>query len=146
MSATTTITAGRVAAALERVIDPELGIDIVDLGLVYGVAIDDGFVHVDLGVTTPACPFARQLAEDAEAAVLAIPDVEAADVTLCREPPWSPGMLSDRARRRLGWQQTAWSASLCSAAPGSPGSGEPTSASASLAPPQVPPHPRTKVS
>jgi metal-sulfur cluster biosynthetic enzyme len=104
VTAAADLTAARVAAALERVIDPELGIDIVDLGLVYAVALEDGFVHVDLGVTTPACPFSRQLAEDAAAAVLSVPGVEAADVTLCFDPPWTPEMLSDRARQRLGWR------------------------------------------
>jgi metal-sulfur cluster biosynthetic enzyme len=104
VTAVTDLSAARVAAALERVIDPELGIDIVDLGLVYGVEVEDGSVHIDLGVTTPACPFSRQLAEDAAAAVLAVPGVETADVTLCFEPPWSPEMLSERARRRLGWR------------------------------------------
>ncbi len=104
MTAVTDLTAARVAAALERVIDPELGIDIVDLGLVYGVEVEGGRAHVELGVTTPACPFSRQLAEDAAAAVLAMPGVEAADVTLCFEPPWSPEMLSERGKRRLGWR------------------------------------------
>lgn len=104
MSPVVELTPARVAAALERVIDPELGIDIVDLGLVYGVEVEDGAVHIDLGVTTPACPFSRQLAEDAAAAVLAVPGVDTADVTLCFDPPWSAEMLSDRAKRRLGWR------------------------------------------
>lgn len=104
MNTAAALTAGRVAAALERVIDPELGIDIVDLGLVYAIEIVDDAVHVDLGVTTPACPFIRQLAEDAAAAVLAISGVERADVALCLDPPWSPQMLSARGRRRLGWR------------------------------------------
>lgn len=104
MSPVVDLGAARVAAALERVIDPELGIDIVDLGLVYGVEVEDGRVHVDLGVTTPACPFWRQLAEDAAAAVLAVPGVETADVTLRFDPPWSPEMLSERAKQRLGWR------------------------------------------
>ncbi len=102
MTVTTIVTPARVAAALERVIDPELGIDIVDLGLVYAVEVDDGWVRVDLGVTTPSCPFSRQLVEDAEAAVLSIPGVIDADVALCFEPPWSPDMLTDRGRLRLG--------------------------------------------
>jgi metal-sulfur cluster biosynthetic enzyme len=101
VTVTTIVTPARVAAALERVIDPELGIDLVDLGLVYAVEVDDGWVRVDLGVTTPSCPFSRQLVEDAEAAVLSMPGVTDADVALCFEPSWSPDMLSDRGRRRL---------------------------------------------
>lgn len=94
----------RIAAALERVIDPELGLNVVDLGLVYGIDVEDGLVDVELGVTTPSCPYARRLAEDAADAARTVPGVTEVDVTLELEPPWAPTMLSERARTMLGWR------------------------------------------
>jgi metal-sulfur cluster biosynthetic enzyme len=100
----TTVAPRRVALALERVIDPELGLNVVDLGLVYGIEVDDGFVMVDLGVTTPSCPYSHRLAEDTAAAALNLPGVDGVDVTLVFDPAWEPSMLSDRARQLLGWR------------------------------------------
>ncbi len=98
------VAASRIAAALERVIDPELGLDVVALGLVYGIEVDEEGVAIELGVTTPSCPYSRTLAEDAAAAALNVPGVASADVALSFEPSWTPDMLSDRARTLLGWR------------------------------------------
>lgn len=103
-STATPVAPRRVAIALERVIDPELGLNVVDLGLVYAIDVDDGFVMVDLGVTTPSCPYSHRLAEDTAASALNLPGVTGVDVTLVFEPAWDPSMLSDRARELLGWR------------------------------------------
>lgn len=102
MSATVTETA--VLDALRRVMDPELGMNVVDLGLVYGVTTAPGRVAVDLTMTSPACPLGSLIVADAEAAIAAAtPPGTAIRVSLVWEPPWSPERLSDKARRELGW-------------------------------------------
>ncbi|WP_029011241.1 metal-sulfur cluster assembly factor [Azospirillum halopraeferens] len=106
MNDTATLT-DAVRDALRGVIDPEMGIDVVDLGLVYGIAVDDDrAVSVRLTVTSPACPlgeFMRATAEDAIRA--AVPDATGVAVTLVLDPPWAPERISAAARRRLGWPE-----------------------------------------
>jgi metal-sulfur cluster biosynthetic enzyme len=97
------MTPEQVREALRLVIDPELGVNVVDLGLVYDVRIDDGSVRVSMTMTTPACPLGESLAEEAEAAIRQnVPGVTSASVDLVWEPPWRPSMMSDAARARLG--------------------------------------------
>jgi metal-sulfur cluster biosynthetic enzyme len=97
------MTPEQVREALRLVIDPELGVNVVDLGLVYDVSIDDGSVRVSMTMTTPACPLGESLAEEAEAAIRQnVPGVTSASVDLVWEPPWRPSMMSDAARARLG--------------------------------------------
>lgn len=97
------MTPDQVREALRLVIDPELGVNVVDLGLVYDVSIDDGSVRVSMTMTTPACPLGESLAEEAEAAIRQnVPGVTSASVDLVWEPPWRPSMMSDAARARLG--------------------------------------------
>ena len=97
------MTPDQVREALRLVIDPELGVNVVDLGLVYDVSIDDGSVRVSMTMTTPACPLGESLAEEAEAAIRQnVPGVTSASVDLVWEPPWRPSMMSDAGRARLG--------------------------------------------
>lgn len=93
----------RITAALREVIDPELGIDVVDLGLVYGVDIDGADVRVQLTMTTPACPLGDHIVNDAEARIEAVEGVASVSVELVWEPPWTPDLMSDAAREALGW-------------------------------------------
>ncbi len=99
-----TVVRSAVAAALEDVIDPEVGLNLVELGLIYGIGIVEGCVVVDLGVTTPSCPYSHRLADDAAAAVRGVPGVACVDVSLRLDPAWVPAMLSDRARLLMGWR------------------------------------------
>lgn len=88
---------------LTAVIDPELGLNIVDLGLVYDVTVDDDHVGVTMTVTTPACPlgsYLRRAVED-ELADLAGGRPVVVDITM--DPPWDPTMISERGRSMLGW-------------------------------------------
>lgn len=96
-------TRGEVLAALGEVLDPEVGLDVVSLGLVYGVRIDGGVVRVEMTMTTPACPLGDALAAQAAARVEQLTGVRQAIVTLVWEPPWEPGRMSEEARRQLGW-------------------------------------------
>jgi metal-sulfur cluster biosynthetic enzyme len=89
--------------ALRGVIDPELGINLVDLGLVYDVAVNDGIAYVTLTVTTPACPIGSYLEDQVRWAVLRLPGVLGAEVEIVHEPRWSPALMSDAARKALGW-------------------------------------------
>lgn len=93
-----------VETALRGVSDPEIGINIVDLGLVYGVEISDNRLHVDLTMTTPACPMGEMILDDVREvlAKLAPGDVEI-DLNLVWDPPWSPDQMSQLAREHLGW-------------------------------------------
>lgn len=89
---------------LRRVIDPEVGVNIVDLGLVYRVELRDGRMLVELTMTSPACPMAQSVLDDAQSAVEgAVPEHMPVDVFLVWTPPWQPSMMSEAARRVLGW-------------------------------------------
>ena len=97
-----------VMAALRRVIDPELGYNIVDLGLVYRVEIEDGAVQVIMTTTTRGCPATDYLCGGAGAAVSSAPGVKSAAVELTYEPPWVPDMMSPGAKAHLGITDGAW--------------------------------------
>jgi metal-sulfur cluster biosynthetic enzyme len=88
--------------ALRGVDDPELGINIVDLGLVYRTALDGGRARVEMTMTSRACPLGEYLTDRVRAAIAArFPEVHDIDVTLVWDPPWRPEMMTDAARRRL---------------------------------------------
>src|SRR5674476_459785 len=90
--------------ALLRVIDPEIGENIVDLGLVYGIKVEGNIAKVDLTMTTPACPMGEMLLDDIHATLTRmLPNDVEFDIHLVWEPPWSPSMISAEAKQRLGW-------------------------------------------
>jgi metal-sulfur cluster biosynthetic enzyme len=90
--------------ALRQVIDPELGVNIVDLGLVYRLAADaDGRIEVDLSMTTPACPLGEHLLHEVEDRLQALESTRTTQVRLVWDPPWSPARMSEQARATLGW-------------------------------------------
>ena len=93
-----------VREALRQVDDPEAGMNIVDLGLVYGVDVMDGAVHVDLTMTTAACPMADMIVAQVNDVITAIVPVgTAVDVELVWDPPWTPDKMSGIAREHFGW-------------------------------------------
>lgn len=93
----------QIAQALHLVIDPELGYNIVDLGLVYDVAVGEGgVVIITMTTTTRGCPATAYLKEGARDAAWGVPGVEFVDVRLTYEPPWTPAMMSEAARQHLG--------------------------------------------
>jgi metal-sulfur cluster biosynthetic enzyme len=89
--------------ALREVIDPELGLDFVELGLIYDVAIEDGTVSVTYTLTTPGCPIGPQVSEQIEEFVSDLDDVNAVQSTLTFEPAWTPERMSDDAKFALGF-------------------------------------------
>ena len=95
----------QVEQALRSVVDPELGVNVVDLGLVYGIEAEGNRVRVRMGLTSPTCPMGGHLREQAEKRIREqVPGIAAVDVDLVREPPWDPSRMSEAARRLLGWR------------------------------------------
>ncbi len=93
----------RVAAALRTCYDPEIPVNIYDLGLIYDLKVDAaGAVKVRMTLTTPACPVAGALPGEVQAKVLAVPGVTAADVELVWDPPWDKSRMSEAAQLQLG--------------------------------------------
>lgn len=88
---------------LRTVIDPELGISIVDLGLVYGAQAVDGVAQILMTTTTPACPIGSYLSDAIRRALLEIAGLLDVEVELTHDPPWSPDRMSDEAKIELGW-------------------------------------------
>ena len=90
--------------ALREVEDPEAGMNIVDLGLVYGVRVGDAAIAIDLTMTTAACPMTDMIAGQVRDAVVAIaPPGTAVNVELVWDPPWTPDRMSGIAREHFGW-------------------------------------------
>jgi metal-sulfur cluster biosynthetic enzyme len=92
-----------VLEALEEVIDPELGLDFVSLGLIYDVEVEDADVHVTFSLTTPACPIGPQVTEQIKEFVGDLDDVENVYSKMVFDPPWSPEMMSEDAKFALGY-------------------------------------------
>ncbi|MHB8491667.1 MAG: metal-sulfur cluster assembly factor [Solirubrobacteraceae bacterium] len=89
---------------LRSVIDPELGVNIVDLGLVYDAIITaDGSVAIEMTLTTPGCPLGGYLDDQIRACLAQLPQVSSVAVRLVWEPPWEPTAMSEAAREQLGW-------------------------------------------
>ncbi len=99
-----TLLADDILDLLATVIDPELAMNIVDLGLVYDVQVQKDAVSVSMTMTTPACPIASHLVELATAVIRShCPSLPSVDIRLVWEPAWTPLMMSWKARESLGW-------------------------------------------
>jgi metal-sulfur cluster biosynthetic enzyme len=100
----TVSTADVVREALrENVIDPEIGINVVDLGLVYDIAVEDGVAKITMTLTTPMCPLGPYLDQEVHAAVDDVPGVTGLEVNLVWTPPWEPSKMSEDAKLELGF-------------------------------------------
>lgn len=89
---------------LSHVIDPEVGENIVDLGLVYGIEVNQNIATINLTLTSSACPMGEMLLEDIhETLCKMLPSEMEFDLDLVWEPPWNPDMMSAAAKQRLGW-------------------------------------------
>ena len=95
-------TEGTLIEAIATVYDPEIPVNIYELGLIYAVEInDDGGVKVEMTLTAPACPSAQELPEQVENAVLMVPGVTSCHVETVWDPPWDPSRMSEEARLQL---------------------------------------------
>jgi FeS assembly SUF system protein len=92
-----------IVEALKTIYDPEIPVDIYELGLIYDVAVtEDGDAVVTMTLTTPHCPVAESMPGEVELRVLSVPGVRDAEVKLVWDPPWDPSKMSDEARLELG--------------------------------------------
>jgi metal-sulfur cluster biosynthetic enzyme len=96
------VTKEQVYEALQECYDPEIPVNIVDLGLIYDVEINGGNVAVKMTLTAPGCGMGTMIAADARQRIMALEDVEDATVDLVWDPPWNPSMITDEAKQRLG--------------------------------------------
>ena len=96
-------TVDEVMEALGNVIDPELGLDFVELGLIYGVEVDDGNVNVTFTLTTPGCPIGPQVTEQIEEFVGELEGVRSIESEMVFTPPWSPELMTEDAKFALGY-------------------------------------------
>ena len=89
--------------ALKEIYDPEIPVNIYDLGLIYNVEVtEDGHAAVTMTLTTPHCPVAESMPAEVELRVLSVPGIRDAEVKLVWDPPWDPSKMSDEARLELG--------------------------------------------
>ena len=88
---------------LKTVIDPEIGIDVVNLGLIYGLDINNGKVDVKMTLTVPGCPLMNYLVKEVETKIKEIDWVKEVVVNLTFDPPWSPDRITEKAKKKLGW-------------------------------------------
>ncbi len=96
-------TVDEVTDALRDVIDPELGLDFIELGLVYGVEVDGGTVRITYTLTTPGCPIGPQVSEQMEEFVGELDGVEEVEPVMTFTPAWSPERMSEDAKFALGF-------------------------------------------
>jgi metal-sulfur cluster biosynthetic enzyme len=94
-----------VREALRQVDDPEAGMNIVELGLVYGVDVSEDAVRVDMTMTTAACPMTDMITDQARSVIAAIvPEGTTVDIRLVWEPPWTPDKMTGIAKEHFGWK------------------------------------------
>jgi metal-sulfur cluster biosynthetic enzyme len=96
------VTEKDIRTALKTVKDPELGLDLVVLGLIYDIDIEGNDVKATISLTSPFCPVAGQIVEDVRQAIEAVEEVEGAEVELTFDPPWTPERISPLIRASLG--------------------------------------------
>lgn len=95
---------GLIIAALKQIYDPEIPVDIFELGLIYEVKIkDDGQVEIDMTLTSPNCPVAESLPNDVRTKIESVPGVMECKVNIVFDPPWSKDMMSEEAQLELGF-------------------------------------------
>ena len=97
------VTEEQVLEVLHDVYDPEIPVNVVDLGLIYDLSIEDDEVHLTMTMTAPGCPFGDQLSNDARDRILAGTAAKEAHITMVTLPPWTPDRMTDDAKKALGF-------------------------------------------
>jgi metal-sulfur cluster biosynthetic enzyme len=98
----TAITEASIYNALRECYDPEIPVNLVDLGLIYDVKIIDSWVGVKMTLTSPGCGMSGMISQNVRNKVLALPGVKEADVRIVWQPAWTPAMMSEEAKKKLG--------------------------------------------
>jgi len=97
-----TVTKDEVIESLKNVYDPEIPVNVVDLGLIYDVQVDEGNIHVQMTLTAPGCGMGPMIAQQAEWAISEIEGVEDVEVEMTFDPPWTPDLISEDGKKFLG--------------------------------------------
>ncbi len=97
-----TVTVEEIRETLKHVYDPEIPVNVVDLGLIYDIQVDEGNVFVQMTLTAPGCGMGPMIAQQAEWAVSEVEGVEDVEVEMTFDPPWSPDLISDDGKKLLG--------------------------------------------
>jgi metal-sulfur cluster biosynthetic enzyme len=100
---TKTPTPGEILEAIKVVVDPEIGISIVDLGLVYDVVVEDGVAKVTYTLTSMGCPVGPLIEQQMQQVLSLLPGLEGTEFNMVFRPPWDPQMMSDEAKAALGY-------------------------------------------
>ncbi len=95
------LTQEEIYEVLRECYDPEIPVDIVELGLVYGVEVEGNSVNIIMTLTSPGCQMSSMIRENIEDKLLGLPDCEQANVEIVWDPPWTPHMMSEAARKKL---------------------------------------------
>jgi metal-sulfur cluster biosynthetic enzyme len=96
------LTVAQIYSALRECYDPEIPVNLVDLGLIYDVKIIDDWVGIKMSLTSPGCGMSGMISQNVKNRVLKVPGVKDADVRIVWQPAWSPSMMSEEAKRKLG--------------------------------------------
>ncbi|MBI2856651.1 MAG: DUF59 domain-containing protein [Chloroflexi bacterium] len=102
MAATNTVTIEDVQKALRDVYDPEIPVNVLDLGLIYDIQVDDGQVYVQMTLTAPGCGMGPYIAQNAEWRIAEVEGVEDVEVEMVFDPPWNPEMITEDGKKLLG--------------------------------------------
>tara|TARA_B100000745_G_C20120929_1_gene383779 strand:- start:455 stop:766 length:312 start_codon:yes stop_codon:yes gene_type:complete len=100
--AETEVTIGEIQEALRDVYDPEIPVNVLDLGLIYDIKIDEGQVYVQMTLTAPGCGMGPYIAQNAEWRIAEIDGVEDVEVDMVFDPPWSPDLITEEGKKLLG--------------------------------------------
>lgn len=93
---------GKIIALLKTIYDPEIPVNLVDLGLIYHIKIDDKIVNIDMTLTNPACPVAAQFPEVVKSTIETLPEVDEVHIHMVWDPPWTIARISEEAKFILG--------------------------------------------
>ncbi len=96
------LTEEKVYEVLGEIYDPEIPIDIVNLGLVYSVEVVEDILNINMSMTSPGCPAATQIVTEAKLMLEDLPEVKEANIEIVWDPPWEPSMMSEAAKESLG--------------------------------------------
>ncbi len=102
---TVTVTESQILESLKDCYDPEIPVNLVDLGLIYGITIVDDWVGVKMTLTSPGCPASTMISEQVKERVKKVPGVGDVDVRIVWQPEWTPARMTDEARNKLGWNK-----------------------------------------
>ena len=98
----------KIIDALKSVYDPEVPVNIYDMGLVYDICVKNNDVEIDMTMTSPTCPMAEEIMSDAKVAVSEVPGVRSVTINLVWDPPWDLSHMSEEARLELDLTEAGW--------------------------------------